>query len=66
MLPWDVWGGMAGPDGDLDVPFIDGLAPLSRDPDGREQALRDAYDDRRVAVPDTVFNAVLNRPDRVN
>jgi hypothetical protein len=66
MLPWDVWGGMAGPDGQLDVPFIDRLGPLSRDPDGNAQALREAYGDTRVAVPDTVFNAVLNRPDRVN
>jgi hypothetical protein len=66
MLPWDVWGGMAGPGGELDVPFIDRLAALSRDPDGHEQALREVYADKRVAVPDTVFNAVLNRPDRVN
>jgi hypothetical protein len=66
MLPWDVWGGMAGPEGKLDVPFIDRLAPLSRDPDGNAQALREAYGDTRVAVPDTVFNAVLNQPDRVN
>ena len=66
MLPWDVWGGMAGPDGELDVPFIDRLAGLSRDPDGHAQALREAYGDKRVAVPDTVFNAVLNRPDPVH
>jgi hypothetical protein len=66
MLPWDVWGGMAGPDGELDVPFIDRLAGLSRDPDNHVEALREAYSDKRVAVPDTVFNAVLNRPDRVN
>jgi hypothetical protein len=66
MLPWDVWGGMAGPDGTPDVPFIDRLAVLSCDPDGHAEALREAYADNRVAVPDTVFNAVLNRPDRVN
>ncbi|MBV8185856.1 MAG: transglutaminase domain-containing protein [Alphaproteobacteria bacterium] len=66
MLPWDVWGGMAGPDGALDLPFIDRLAALGRDPDGDAEALRAAYADKRVAVPDTVFNAVLNRPDRVN
>jgi hypothetical protein len=66
MLPWDVWGGMAGPDGALDVPFIDRLAALSRDPDDHAEALREAYRDQRVAVPDTVFNAVLNQPDRVN
>ena len=65
MLPWDVWGGMAGPDGHLDVPFIDELAALSRDPDGHAEALHKAYGDKRVAVPDTVFNAVLNRADRL-
>jgi hypothetical protein len=66
MLPWDVWGGMAGPNGALDLPFIDRLAALSCDPDNHVEALHDAYRDKRVAVPDTVFNAVLNQPDRVN
>ena len=54
MLPWDVWGGMAGPQGEVDAPFIDRLAVLSRDPDSHVEALREAYHDTRVAVPDTV------------
>ena len=66
MLPWDVWGGMTRTDADVDLPFMDRLAALSRDPDGEPQALRTAYRDRRVAVPDMVFNAVLNQPDQVD
>ena len=33
---------------------------------GSYQALREAYRDKRLAVPDTVFNAVLGRPDPVH
>jgi len=66
MLPWDVWGAMTPNDAELDLPFIDGLAALSRAPDRHFGDLRAAYKDERVAVPDTVFNAVLNRPDPVH
>ncbi len=66
MLPWDVWGAMPRADSTIDLPFIDRLAALTREPDGNFDALRAAYEDERVAVPDTVFNAVLNRPDPVH
>ena len=66
MLPWDVWGAMTEKDRELDLPFIDRLAELSRAPDRHFGDLRAAYKDERVAVPDTVFNAVLNRPDPVH
>jgi len=66
MLPWDVWGAMARDDSGLDLAFIDRLAALSREPDVKLDELRSAYADSRVAVPDTVFNAVLNRPDPVH
>ena len=66
MLPWDVWGAMARQDCELDLPFIDRLAELSHAPDQHRDELRDAYQDKRVAVPGTVFNAVLNRPDPVH
>ena len=66
MLPWDVWGGMSQTDADIDLDFIDRLAVLSHEPDKHLDALRDAYDDQRVAVPPTVFNAVLNRPEMVS
>ncbi|WP_422000907.1 transglutaminase-like domain-containing protein [Reyranella sp.] len=65
MLPWDVWGAMTANDAEIDRAFIDGLADLSRAPDGQDEALRAAYEDPRVAVPGTVFNAVLQRPEPV-
>jgi hypothetical protein len=66
MLPWDVWGAMSQNDAELDLPFIDQLAALSRAPDRHFGDLRAAYKDKRVAVPGTVFNAVLNSPDPVH
>jgi hypothetical protein len=65
MLPWDVWGGMARTDAELDLPFLDRLAEYSHAPDRHFGELREVYRDQRVAVPATVFNAVLNRPDPV-
>lgn len=65
MLPWDVWGGMGRTDDEIDMAFIDGLAGLSQTPDRHAGDLGDACRDSRVAVPATVFNAVLNRPDPV-
>jgi hypothetical protein len=41
------------------------MAALSRHPDRDPAALQRAYQDARIAVPDTVFNAVLGRPDRI-
>ena len=66
MLPWDVWGAMAPNDAALDKPFIDHLAELSHAPDEHPDALRAAYQDERIAVPGTVFNAVLNRLDPIH
>jgi hypothetical protein len=66
MLPWDVWGAMAQKDAALDLPFFDRLAELSHAPDEHASELVAAYQDERVAVPATVFNAVLNRPDPVH
>lgn len=65
MLPWDVWGAMTRSDAELDWPFIDRLAELSHAPDEHADELSAAYQDKRIAVPGTVFNAVLNRPDPV-
>ena len=66
MLPWDVWGAMTRNDAGLDLPLIDRLAELSHAPDEHPAELQAAYEDRRIAVPGTVFNAVLNRPDPVH
>jgi hypothetical protein len=66
MLPWDVWGAMTQNDAELDLPFYDHLAELSHAPDEHPDELRAVYQDKRIAVPGTVFNAVLNRPDPVH
>lgn len=69
MLPWDVWGAMAGPDGAIDgerIAFLDRLATLTHDPDSHFAELRQLYeDDERLRVPTTVFNAVLNRSEAI-
>jgi hypothetical protein len=63
MLPWDVWGAMTPRDDGLDLAFCDRLARLTRDPDRNFGEIRALYDDPRLAVPGTVFNAVRNRPE---
>lgn len=63
MLPWDTWGAMAPRDGDIDLPLVDRLAALSRDPDRHVAELESAYRDPRVAVPSSVFNALLDRTE---
>ena len=65
MLPWDVWGAMTLVDAEIDLAFIDRLAALSSRPDDAPEGLRTAYDDSRVTVPSTVFNAVLGREEPV-
>jgi hypothetical protein len=66
MLPWDVWGAMTEVDAEIDLAFIDRLARLSQAPDGHLDELRAVYRDPRIAVPATVFNAVLRRPEAVS
>jgi len=66
MLPWDVWGAMARNDAELDLALFDRLAELSHVPDKHPDELRAIYQDKRIAVPGTVFNAVLDRPDPVH
>lgn len=66
MLPWDVWGAMTLVDAEIDLAFIDRLAGLTHDPDRHLDALRAVYDDPRIAVPPTVFNAVLHRAEAVS
>lgn len=66
MLPWDDWGAMTLVDAEIDLAFIDRLAGLTRDPDRHLDELRTAYADPRIAVPATVYNAVLRRPEAVS
>jgi hypothetical protein len=69
MLPWDVWGAMLQPDqvpDDAARKRFDHLAALTHDPDAHFDELRALYEgDNGLAVPPTVFNAVLNRPEQV-
>ncbi|UYN96168.1 MAG: transglutaminase domain-containing protein [Enhydrobacter sp.] len=65
MLPWDVWGAMPRGDSDVDLELFDRLAVLSGEPDRHFEGLGEAYRDSRVAVPPTVFNAVLGRPQEI-
>ena len=66
MLPWDVWGGMSRTDAGIDVAFIDRVAALTQEPDAHHDDLRQLYSDPRIAVPATVFNAVLDRPENLS
>lgn len=63
MLPWDCWGIMTQDDTRLDTALFDRLAELTHEPDRHFDELRALYRDPRFAVPPTVFNAVLNRPE---
>lgn len=69
MLPWDVWGAMPAPGeviSEEQNAQFDRLAALTRDPDAGFAELTAAYaGDTRLRVPDTVYNAVLNRPEPV-
>jgi hypothetical protein len=68
MLPWDVWGAMAGPDGDLRgaESLLDQLAELTDDPDAHFAEIRALYESNdQLKVPATVFNAVLQQPQTV-
>jgi hypothetical protein len=63
MLPWDVWGAMVRTDDEIDRAFIDRLAALTVEPDRHFGEIRAVYQDPRVHVPATVFNAVRNLPE---
>jgi hypothetical protein len=69
MLPWDIWGGMPKPNEELDpkqLTFFDRVAELTHNPEASFDELRKLYStDERLRVPDTVFNFLLNRAERV-
>jgi hypothetical protein len=65
MLPWDVWGAQPRPNEQLNdeqLAFFDKLAMLTREPDASFEDLLKLYEeDDRLRVPNTVFNAELNK-----
>lgn len=63
VVPWDVWGAMTQKDAELDRALIDRLAELTVEPDRHFGELRAIYQDPRVKVPATVYNAVRNCPE---
>jgi hypothetical protein len=67
MRPWDVWGAQPSPNHEPapeELKFFDRLSELTRVPDASFAELRRLFQsDERVAVPETVFNALLNRPE---
>jgi hypothetical protein len=69
MLPWDVWGASPKPTDKLDedqLAFFDRLAALTHNPDAWFDDLRTLYEkDDRLRVPPTVFNSMLNRPEKI-
>jgi hypothetical protein len=69
MLPWDCWGMMPHPGQGLDagqLAFFDRLAALTANPDQSHRELGTLSEkDERVRVPETVFNALLNKPETV-
>ena len=69
MLPWDVWGAQPSPNEPLNddqLAFFDNLVALTHAPDASFAELRQLYEeDNRLHVPETVFNAVLNRSESV-
>ena len=69
MLPWDAWGAMDRPDqppSPEHLAFLDHVAELTRDPDGRFAELRALYEsDPRLRVPPKVFNVLTNRDESV-
>jgi hypothetical protein len=69
MLPWDGWGAIPKPNeaiGDDDLALFDRLAALTRDPDFPRSQLTEMYEgDERLRVPDTVFNAILERTENI-
>ena len=69
MLQWDVWGAMPRPQesiSDERLAFFDRIAALTRDPEASFGELRKLYDeDDGARVPQTVFNAVLNRQESI-
>lgn len=68
MLQWDTWGSMPRPGESLDgsrLAFFDRLATLTRSADASFTELRRLYGEDGIAVPATVYNAVLNRVEIV-
>jgi hypothetical protein len=69
ILPWDIWGAQPAAAVtlcDADLEFFDEIALLTADPDANFDALRRLFDsDARLRLPETVFNALRQREEKV-
>ncbi|HUA33253.1 MAG TPA: transglutaminase-like domain-containing protein [Candidatus Binataceae bacterium] len=69
LLPWDAWGMMTGPDGNLteeSKTFLDNVAALTMGGDATFAEVRKLYEnDERLRAPNTVFNVLRNRPESI-
>lgn len=69
ILPWDVWGAQPPSSVALsneELDFFDGIARLTADPDANFDAMRQRFaEDARLRMPETVYNALLHRTERV-
>jgi Transglutaminase-like superfamily len=69
VLPWDVWGAQPAPDTELsaaELAFFDEVALLTADPDANFDALRRRFtEDETLRLPNTVFNALRQRREKV-
>jgi hypothetical protein len=69
MLPWDVWGMMPRPTGEISseaASLLDRIAGLTLAGDDALPLLQEIYQDQRVRVRKTVFNASRQTQDTVN
>ena len=69
LLPWDAWGAQPDPNAALspdELAFFDRIALLTADPDANLDAMRRLFaQDARVRPPETVFNILRQREERV-
>ncbi|HLK88027.1 MAG TPA: transglutaminase domain-containing protein [Candidatus Binataceae bacterium] len=68
LLPWDVWGMMPGERDRLsgdDEALLDRAAALTASDDRAFAQVRAIYQDERLCVPATVFNALRNRAETI-
>jgi hypothetical protein len=68
MLPWDVWGIMPEPADTLtpeEVALLDRVADLIRTGDSALPELRELYQDERLRLPATIFNASRQKQETI-
>jgi Transglutaminase-like superfamily len=69
VLPWDIWGAQPNRNAALsadELAFFDEIASLTADPDANFEVLRRRFaEDANLRLPETVFNALRRREERL-